>query len=537
MLSRWPILHKFLVSIALLLFIVGILSFSGFRSVYSYRSLAKTVSRRVSELPLATELSQKVSDLRVAYSQARQLQEMPLDIQNSSTQILREQVRASYSSVESALIKYQQGLAVRTTPGVPINDNQEERDTARKMQLTLNRITELDRDEDWILNQLKMDELGDQLEKLHQLSIELPSFLHEKIVRLADDVRMEYRTRIVLTWVTSILTFLLLVFFVRLFYVWIFRPLNVLIQGSRRVAAGDFAHRIQSSTNDEVAELAHAMNGMTDRFQSIRADLDKQVKIRTHQAIRSEKLASVGFLAAGVAHEINNPLASIALCAEALESRIPRLLEPPNNSADHIDSEEISIARNYMKMIQEEAFRCKDITSKLLDFSRMGEESSRSRTDLKELVQGVMDMVSHLGKYRNKRMKFDCDEPIWATVNSQEIKQVILNLITNGLDSLDTGGTLTIEVRATQEQAEILFLDDGCGMTEEVREHLFEPFFTRSKNGQGTGLGLPISDRIVSEHQGSIEVHSDGHGMGTSIIVKLPLAHDNQELNHRYQAA
>jgi len=80
-------------------------------------------------------------------------------------------------------------------------------------------------------------------------------------------------------------------------------------------------------------------------------------------------------------------------------------------------------------------------------------------------------------------------------------------------------------------------LDDGCGMTEEVREHLFEPFFTRSKNGQGTGLGLPISDRIVSEHQGSIEVHSDGHGMGTSIIVKLPLAHNNQELNHRYQAA
>ena len=96
----------------------------------------------------------------------------------------------------------------------------------------------------------------------------------------------------------------------------------MLIAGSRRVAAGEFGYRIRLDTDDEMAELAEAMNDMTARFQAIRDDLDRQVQERTKQVVRSEQLASVGFLAAGVAHEINNPLASIALCAESLEGRV-----------------------------------------------------------------------------------------------------------------------------------------------------------------------------------------------------------------------
>src|SRR5207237_5260367 len=138
---------------------------------------------------------------------------------------------------------------------------------------------------------------------------------------------------------------------------WIAGPLATLVAGSRKVAAGDFNHRIRLETEDEMRELADSMNDMTARFQEIRDDLDRQVRERTQQVVRSEQLASVGFLAAGVAHEINNPLASIALCAESLESRIHEMLigAGDGSSADQ------EVIRNYLRMIQNEAFRCKGI--------------------------------------------------------------------------------------------------------------------------------------------------------------------------------
>ncbi len=138
----------------------------------------------------------------------------------------------------------------------------------------------------------------------------------------------------------------------------------MLIKGSRIVAAGDFTYRIHLDSHDEMAELGAAMNDMTSRFCTIRDDLDHQVQVRTQQVVRSEQLASVGFLAAGVAHEINNPLASIALCAESLEGRLSEMC--PDGS------QHTEVVQRYLKMIQTEAFRCKEITEKLLDFSRLG---------------------------------------------------------------------------------------------------------------------------------------------------------------------
>jgi len=300
-------------------------------------------------------------------------------------------------------------------------------------------------------------------------------------------------------------------------YRWIFRPLRVLVKGSRRVAAGDFNYRIELPSFDEMAELAEAMNAMTARFRAIRDDLDRQVQLRTKQVVRSEQLASVGFLAAGVAHEINNPLASIALCAESLEGRLLDLV------AKNGESEQGELVQRYLKMIQSEAFRCKEITEKLLDFSRTG-EVKRASADLGELTQSVIDMVSHLGRYQNRNIEFAHGEPLIATINAQEIKQVVLNLVTNALDSLDPGGTLTIELVRKPDFAEMIFTDNGCGMTEEVLEHLFEPFFTRKRGGQGTGLGLSIVYRIVSEHGGQIEATSAGPGRGSQFHVTLPLA-------------
>src|SRR5207244_91291 len=257
--------------------------------------------------------------------------------------------------------------------------------------------------------------------------------------------------------------------------------------------------RIEVHSGDEMEELATAFNNMTSRLQEIYRNLEHQVNERSRQLVRSERLASVGFLAAGVSHEINNPLASIAFCSEALESRLAEVLAKAPNEGD--------IVKKYLRMIQQEAFRCKAITQRLLEFSRGGERR-REATDLGELIQSVLDMVQHLQNGKGKQIIFepaDCP-PTW--VNAQEIKSVVLNLVINALDSMDEGGTLLISLREHERLAEMVFADNGCGMSGEILENIFEPFFTRSRTGKGTGLGLSISHRAITQHGGEIEATS-----------------------------
>jgi two-component system NtrC family sensor kinase len=164
----------------------------------------------------------------------------------------------------------------------------------------------------------------------------------------------------------------------------------------------------------------------------------------------------------------------------------------------------------------------------------------RQPTELRDLVQGVLDMLGHLGKYQRKRIEFLPGEPVVADVNAQEIKQVVLNLLTNALESIEDHGHVVVELHQHAGQAELVVSDDGCGMTEEVLERLFEPFFTRRRHGQGTGLGLSISYRIIEEHGGQIEAASEGPGRGSRFRVWLPLEADRaseKEISHRYQAA
>ena len=376
-----------------------------------------------------------------------------------------------------------------------------------------------------------MGQLSDEIDKLNDLTARLPRHLYERLDKLADDVRSRYRAAIVVAWLTAIAGLVMLGLSLYVFSNSIAKPLEVLVSGSRDVAAGNFDHRIRLDTKDELGELADAMNAMTLRFQETRDDLDRQVRDRTKQVVRSEQLASVGFLAAGVAHEINNPLASIALCSESLESRLADF-----GDQSQIAEAELEVVSNYLAMIQQEAFRCKQITEKLLDFSRMG-DMERHHTDVRELVEGVIEMVRHLGKYRGKRLELEDGEPVVAEVNAQEIKQVVLNLIANGLDSLAEGGVVRVAVGRRRDQVVITVVDDGCGMTEEVIKHLFEPFFTRRRGGQGTGLGLSITYRIVEEHNGRIEASSDGIDRGSRFVVTLPLSQDQKEEDHRYQAA
>ena len=187
-------------------------------------------------------------------------------------------------------------------------------------------------------------------------------------------------------------------------------------------------------------------------------------------------------------------------------------------------------------MIQNEAFRSKQITERLLDFSRRG-DSERHRTEIPTLIESVVDIVRHLGKYQEKEIVIRCEHPVIAMVAPQEIKQVILNLVTNALEAVEDGGVVRIDITQTAGLAEISVTDDGCGMDPDVLEHLFEPFFTSREEGQGTGLGLAISYRIIEDHGGRIVATSDGVGCGSEFRVTLPLHEHEKNEQENCQAA
>jgi len=340
----------------------------------------------------------------------------------------------------------------------------------------------------------------------------------EGLNEFSENVKNRYRTLFSLTIFSGITSLILLTVLIRLGYVWIFQPLSILIDGSRLIASGRFQHRIKLNTKDEMSELAKAMNEMTERFQAICADLDRQIRIRSQEAIRNERLASVGFLAAGVAHEINNPLASIAMCSESLENRLEPLLRESKMPGHGED-----IVHKYLKMIQTEAFRCKTITEKLLDFSRT-EKSNREKTDLSALIYGMVEMLAHHGDYRDKEVCLSLPESLYATVNPQEMKQVVVNLLTNSLDSIPQGGVVRVKLYEKKGVAHLTVEDNGCGMSAEVLQNVFEPFYTRKKQGQGTGLGLSITHRIISDHAGRIEASSPGVGKGATFRIEIPIA-------------
>jgi signal transduction histidine kinase len=157
------------------------------------------------------------------------------------------------------------------------------------------------------------------------------------------------------------------------------------------------------------------------------------------------------------------------------------------------------------------------------------ERKIRERTNLVELVSGIVEMLSPMGKYRGKHIRLDIPTVLFALVNPQEMKQVTLNLLTNALDSVDEGGTVRVRLFEKDEHAHLVFEDDGCGMDSDILQNVFEPFFTKRKNGLGTGLGLSITHRIISEHEGRIEAYSAGFGHGSVFQIEIPVTSPEAE--------
>jgi signal transduction histidine kinase len=350
--------------------------------------------------------------------------------------------------------------------------------------------------------------------KLARYADELRKAIYDDLYLRITQAKQHYRRSLIIVISASVIGIGLMGCLVYFFYGWVFHPIRKLQAGVQRVTAGDFDQPIDLKSGDELEELAVAFDNMTRHLRDMYRDLARQVNERSRQLVRSERMVSVGFLAAGVAHEINNPLASIAFCGEALERRLHDLLAR--------QPQESETATKYLRMIQQEAFRCKAITQRLLEFSRVGERR-REPTDLAELIASVLEIAQHLQNCKGKRIVFQPATRLRAVCNGQDIKSVVLNLVVNALDSMDEGGTLTIHLNQRGALAELVFIDSGCGMAGEVLENIFEPFFTRSRTGKGTGLGLFISHQIIDQHGGEIRAASPGQGQGSTFTVLVPL--------------
>jgi two-component system NtrC family sensor kinase len=234
------------------------------------------------------------------------------------------------------------------------------------------------------------------------------------------------------------------------------------------------------------------------------------------QMLLAERLSTAGRLVAGVAHELNNPLATIAGCAEALleRARAPELLALPGFK-DFPD---------YLAVIEEEAYRCKEFTGSLLQFVR-DPGSRRVPTELNGLVEKALELLGHQARFAGSRMTAELHPALPAVVaNEGQLRQVFLGLAANALEAMEGRGTLTVRTRRRPpDEVEVEFTDEGPGIAEHVLPRVFDPFFTTKPPGQGTGLGLAIAQGIVADHGGRIEVASRA-GAGASFRVILPVA-------------
>lgn len=239
-----------------------------------------------------------------------------------------------------------------------------------------------------------------------------------------------------------------------------------------------------------------------------------------HAINRAEKLAAVGRLAAGIVHEINNPLATIAACAEALEHRV--------DEGEFESSESATDLAEYLGLIKSEAFRCKTITTDLLDFSRT-RAGERTPVDAGEIVRSAANLISHQKRGVGISQAVEIEPGLdRISADGGQLQQAIIALATNAIDSMPSGGTLTLRALSKGSRIIIEVADTGSGITQEDMPKIFEPFFTTKEIGKGTGLGLAVCYGIISEHSGRISVRSTV-GKGTTFSIFLPAASQDVE--------
>ena len=297
-------------------------------------------------------------------------------------------------------------------------------------------------------------------------------------------------------------------------------PIHSMTIAAQRIAQGDYSRAVESSTDDELGYLARSFNTMTSELQLAHEELQKsadelerkveqrtaELKRMQAQMIQSEKMVAIGKLAAGVAHEINNPLTGVLTNSSLMLEDLP---------GDHPWREDIQTIVN-------ETLRCRKIVKGLLDFSRQT-KPQRTLLELNQLVEDVLALVRNQIVFRRIRIVYDLD-PHLPTVlaDVDQIRQVVLNIVLNAAEAMVQGGELRIASSsdASRKSVEVRVSDTGPGIPDEIRARIFEPFFTTKKTG--TGLGLAVAYGIMERHEGELRVET-ARGMGATFTISLPI--------------
>ncbi len=300
------------------------------------------------------------------------------------------------------------------------------------------------------------------------------------------------------------------------------QPLVKLVRGAREVGRGKLDTVVEIRTNDELGELAHAFNDMTARLRRVYAGLEAEIESRTAELRRREvelerarRLAAVGRLAAGVAHEVSNPLAVIAGAAEGLRDRArdPVLAATPG----------FSDFPEYLEQIESEAYRLKKVIRRLLDFSRT-KPTALTDVDVAEVLSDAVSLARLDPRARAHPIHCAVPErPLVVSGDADALKEAVLNLLFNALDAVAQGGEVRTSARHDGDRAEVVVEDTGVGIKPVDLERLFEPFFS-TKGADGTGLGLALVYGAMERHGGTISATSDGPGKGARFTLRLPLA-------------
>jgi two-component system NtrC family sensor kinase len=327
---------------------------------------------------------------------------------------------------------------------------------------------------------------------------------------------------------------LMLIMLLSWFSVWkvVGRPVKALKRGTEHLASGNLGYQIDVRSEDEIGELANSFNAMSRELQAERNQnlafthtLEQRVEDKTRElkrahehALHTEKMASIGKMAAVLAHEINNPLSGILTYAKLLRKWIAHEDGGLSRRGEICDS---------LDLIASESRRCGDLVKNLLTFSRTTPMNLQA-TNLNQVIDRSLRLVQHQIDLGGIQLQLELDPELPPVLcDGAQIEQVVLALVMNAIDAMQQGGNLWITTSFIREenQVRIVVRDDGSGIPPEILSRIFEPFLTTKETGRGVGLGLAISHSILERHHGNIEVESE-FGRGTTFTVTLPWDED-----------